>query len=588
MTTTHLDPASLDRAQRHLLAKALGELAHERLLAPVPHGHGWRVTGPAGTAYDFTARRLPLEHWQVDPASIVVTAACHEVPADVQAFVAELAPGLGIPEDLLPTYLEELASTLAAAMWKLENADVPAAELAHADHQTVEAAMTEGHPAFIANNGRIGLDLEDYTAYAPETAPTVRLFWLAARREHTRLSLGDGLTEEALYTGELDDEVRDGFEKRLREEGLHPDDYLLLPVHPWQWRHRVAITFAPDVARRDLVPLGEGPDGYRPQQSIRTFSNTTRPDRHYVKTALAIQNMGFVRGLSPRAMATTPEINDWVRALVDADPTLRDCGFTVLRERASIGYTGDAYHALPDPSPYRKMLAALWREPPSVVLTAGERTMTMAALLHRDAAGASVVAELVRASGLDARTWVRRCLVAYVRPLVHCLLAHDLAFMPHGENLILVLRDDAPARVLMKDVAEEVAVMSGERGVPDGVAERIRGDLEPDVRALALHTDVFDGVLRFLAAILDADGLLRAEDFWAEVADCVRQHEVDHPGLAAAAAAYDFFREEFRHSCLNRLQLRDTRQMVDITDQASSLMYAGTMPNPIARHHRPG
>ena len=33
-----------------------------------------------------------------------------------------------------------------------------------------------------------------------------------------------------------------------------------------------------------------------------------------------------------------------------------------------------------------------------------------------------------------------RYLDAYLAPLLHCFYAHDLAFMPHGENVILVLR----------------------------------------------------------------------------------------------------------------------------------------------------
>ena len=41
--------------------------------------------------------------------------------------------------------------------------------------------------------------------------------------------------------------------------------------------------------------------------------------------------------------------------------------------------------------------------------------------------------------------------------------------------------------------------------------------------------------------------------------------------------AYDLLRERFRHSCLNRLQLRNTLQMVDLTDQASSLIFAGEL-----------
>jgi siderophore synthetase component len=112
--------------------------------------------------------------------------------------------------------------------------------------------------------------------------------------------------------------------------------------------------------------------------------------------------------------------------------------------------------------------------------------------------------------------------------------------------------------------------------------ERIRVDIDPDVKALALHTDVFDGVLRHLAAILHTDGVLGERVFWAEVRDCVQRHEDEHPELATAAAAYDLRRPAFRHSCLNRLQLRNTLEMVDLADQAESLIYAGTLDNPIS------
>ena len=93
------------------------------------------------------------------------------------------------------------------------------------------------------------------------------------------------------------------------------------------------------------------------------------------------------------------------------------------------------------------MLAALWRESPVPLVGPTEQLATMAALLHRDAAGGAFVTACVRASGLDPqRLGPRATCDAYLRPLVHCLLAHDLAFMPHGENLILVLDGHAPCR----------------------------------------------------------------------------------------------------------------------------------------------
>lgn len=576
----HLRPEHLDRAHRELVAKAVAEFSHERLLSPVATGGvGFELHGPRST-YSFTARRFALEHWVVDPASLVRRTEGADAPVDAQAFVAEFAPVLGIPPHLLPTYLEELAATTASACWKFEHQRLSATDLVDADHQGVEGAMSQGHPGFVANNGRIGFAVDDHAAWAPETSRDLRLLWVAVRRDESHLSLGRGVDEATLYAGELGQAQVDRFTSVLTGLGLDPADYRFVPVHPWQWRHKLAVTFAPDVARRAVVLLGEGEDDLRPQQSIRTYFNTSEPTRHYVKTALSIQNMGFMRGLSPAYMAATPAINDWVADLVAGDVELKDRGFGVLRELAAVGWTGDVFHALEEPSPYRKMVAALWRESPAAHLGADEKAATMAALLHRDHDGAAYATALVAASGLAPRTWLRRYLDAYLRPVVHCLLAHDLAFMPHGENLVMVLRDAVPVRMLMKDIGEEVAVM-GDAPLPAEV-ERIRGSFPDDVKALALHTDVFDGFLRHLAAILDTDRVLDEREFWAEVRACLDAHAADHPELADAVARYDLTRPRFRHSCLNRLQLRNTLAMVDLSDQAESLIFAGTLANPVA------
>jgi siderophore synthetase component len=583
--TAHLTPANLARAQRGLVAKAIAEFAHERILEPARDGDGFVVESADGRVrYRFRARVLALEHWLVDRDSL--TRECDGEPRDLDAqeLVVELADVLGIPATLLPTYLEEVGSTLASTAWKLEHHGTRAADLVDADYQDVEAAMTEGHPGFVANNGRIGFGIDDYARWAPESGRPVRLVWLACRRSSSELSCGDGLDEAGLYVSELDDTVHEFFTDRLRDRGLDPADYLWLPLHPWQWTNKVAITFAPDLARDDLVYLGSGPDAYRAQQSIRTFFNVSRPDRHYVKTALSIQNMGFMRGLSPAYMAGTPAINDWVWELVTADHTLRRCGFSVLRERAAIGYTGDVYHRLDRSSPYQKMIAALWRESPVARLEPGERLATMAALLHRDFDGTSYVASLVERSGLGALEWVEAFLRAHLRPLVHCLLRHDLAFMPHGENLIMVLRDAVPVRMLMKDIGEEVAVL-GVQPLPPA-AERIRHVVPADQLPLPILTDVFDGFLRHLAGILDEDGLLGEDVFWGAVRRCIEDHAADHPELGEAAERYDLLRPEFHHSCLNRLQLRNTLEMVDLSDQVQSMVHAGTLANPAARPPR--
>ncbi|NQX10713.1 GNAT family N-acetyltransferase [Microbacteriaceae bacterium VKM Ac-2855] len=576
----HLTPGIMAVAQRHLVAKAIAEFTHERLLAPREVGEGAFVLpiGDGATLYSFDARRFALEHWVIDESSLIRVVDGAQQPLDARELVLELQETLGIPDALIATYLEEITSTLASAAFKLAVPHPGVDVLVDADYQSIEAAMTEGHPGFVANNGRIGFGLDEYRAYAPETGATFRLIWLAARRELATLTLGDGVEENDHYLAELGQDVLDAFADRLRVRGLDPLDYRYLPVHPWQWQHRIAITFAVDLARRDLVHLGEAPDHYQAQQSIRTMFDRSDPTRSYVKTALAIQNMGFLRGLSPAYMVPTPAINDWVAELVRADATLQAAGFSILREHAAIGYTGDVYHRTAKPSPHRKMLAALWRESPVPRLGDGERAATMASLLHRDADGRSLATAFIRASVLAPEEWLRSYLRAYLLPLVHCLTVHDLAFMPHGENLILVLQDHVVTRVFMKDIGEEIAVL-GTRPLPAEV-ERVRQVVDDVEKALAVFTDVFDGVFRHLAAILDHDGLLPEAEFWRLVGECIDEHAEGHP---ERNTRIDLRSPRFAHSCLNRLQLRNTLQMVDIANQSESLIYAGTIANPIGR-----
>ncbi|MFG2052524.1 IucA/IucC family protein [Micromonospora sp. NPDC048930] len=579
----HLTPPLWARANRHLVRKALAEFAHERLITPEPAGDGYAVRA-GDVTYTFTARRYALDHWHLDPESIRRTRDGRDLPLDAVDLCHELREPLGLTDRTLPLYLEEVTATLAALADRLRRPGPSAAELADAEFQTVEAAMTEGHPCFVANGGRLGFGVDDHHRYAPEAAADVRLLWLAAHRDHATFSAGAGLDHDTLIRAELDADTLDRFAATLADLGLDLADHHLIPVHPWQWWNKLAVTFAGELAARRLVLLGEGPDAYRAQQSVRTFFNVTAPHRHYVKTALSVLNMGFMRGLSAAYMVATPAINDWLAALVAGDPGFTRTGVSILRERAAVGYRHRQYEAATDRhSPYRKMLAALWRESPLPGLAPGRRLATMASLLHVDPAGRPLVAALVARSGLTAAAWLRRYLDAYLVPLLHAFYAHDLVFMPHGENVILVLRDGVVERVILKDIAEEIAVLDPAAPLPPEVA-RIRADVPEELRLLSVFTDVFDCFLRHLGALLAADGLVDEEPFWRTVARCAADYQAATPQLAARFRRYDLFAPTFARSCLNRLQLRDNQQMVDLADPAGALQLFGELTNPIAAY----
>lgn len=586
----HLSPDVWNHANRMLVRKALAEYAHELIVepqragdAPGEHHARYEVKSDDGTGiYSFDARQLALRHWSIRAESIVCTRDGAQQPLDALAFILDVKGRLGIKEEMLPIYLDEISSTLYGAAYKAVKAGPDTPDLLSADFQAIETAMSEGHPGFVANNGRLGFDAGDYRAFAPEAGSPIQIVWLAVHKDNAAFNSSSDLDYARLMDEELGAPTIAQFREIVEARGCRFDDYHLMPAHPWQWFNKLSIAFASYVATNRIICLGYGDERYLAQQSIRTFFNVSDRSKRYVKTSLSILNMGFMRGLSPYYMSGTPAINDYILGLVASDPYLQKQGFTILREVASLGFRNRYYEAAVQvDSPYKKMFSALWRENPLALAGEGQRLMTMAALLHTDRHGRALLPALIEASGLSVQAWLDRYMSAYLAPLVHCFYTHDLVFMPHGENLILVMENHVPVRAIMKDIAEESAILNKDAKLPDNV-KRLAVDVPERVKLLAIFIDVFDGFFRYVNQILVEHDCCSEDVFWSAVARCVARYQADNPQLAQKFAEYDMFAPEFLHSCLNRLQLGNNLQMVNLSDPAGNLKMAGNLRNPLA------
>lgn len=132
----------------------------------------------------------------------------------------------------------------------------------------------------------------------------------------------------------------------------------------------------------------------------------------------------------------------------------------------------------------------------------------------------------------------------------------------------------------MKDIAEEIVVMDPDADLPEK-AKRVAVFVPDELKILSIFTDVFDGFFRFMAAILHEQGNYPQEKFWQRVAECVTDYQQAHPELTERFERYDMFSPAFTHSCLNRLQLANNRQMINLSDPSQNLKFAGQLDNPL-------
>ncbi len=580
------------RAGRALLAKMIGEFSYEELLHPEPAPGGYRLPLPDGTEYRFAARRGAYGSWQVDPFSLRADGSPAEDPL---IFLLAARRLLGLSGDTAGHLVRELTATLLADV-RLAAGALTGAELAELGHTELEGHQS-GHPWIVPNKGRLGFSASDAAAWAPEARTPQALPWLAV---HDSLAQYRGVGEladaEALYRDELDPQVLAGYRELLAGQGKDPGEYLLLPVHPWQWDETVVPLFAPWIADGRIVLLPADRDERLPQQSIRSFFNTTTPRRRTVKLPLAILNTLVWRGLPTERTLAAPAVTRWIHGLRDGDAFLRDeCRVVLLGEVASVTVEHPYYARLPEaPYQYKELLGAIWREPLGAQLDEGERARTLASLLQTGSDGRALVEELVERSGLGPRAWLTRLFAAMLPPLLHFLYRYGTVFSPHGENAIVVFdATDTPVRLAVKDFVDDVNISDQDlpelRALPAAVSSVLLRE-PPAFLCQFLHSGLFVGVYRYLAPLLEAGFGLPEAEFWALLRAEILRHQLRFPELGERFALFDLFTPTIDRLCLNRNRLlldgyrdRPERPHAAVHGQVANPLHplgAATLPQP--------
>lgn len=563
--------------------KMLGELSYERLIEPEPIGdeaadgfRHWRLRLPGEVTYEFEARRGAFESWTVAPAS----ARRDGEPADdPRTLVVDARTVLGLSGLRLADVLSELTATVANEAARLRRAPT-ARELSTMDYNLADGRLT-GHPRLVLNKGRVGFSAADRDRYAPEAGADIRLRWFAVRRDHAQFRSVDGLSEEVLLREEFD-------AGRLAEfrAVADPAEYLLVPVHPWQADEIIGTLYAAELATGVLIDLGAGRDHYRPHQTVRTLANMSRPDRRDVKTAVSVRNTLVYRGLNSAATLAGPAVTAWLKQIDAADPLLsQKYRFELLGEVASVSVRHPLFGALEElPYRFHETLGALWREPLVARLADGEQAVSFAALPYRDAEGTTVLADLIRNSGLGAPEWCSRVFDLLLTPLLQWLLRYGVGFCPHGQNLILILdRDSRPSRVAIKDFAQGVDLLDEDLPCYGLLGEEASADMlrwPAHLLVQSLFSSVFAGQLRFWAEILLDDLGLPRSRFWELVRAVVARYRDENHDVAARFDACGLFAPDVERVTLNREHLAG--QGFDKVERDDEFdVRWGRVPNPL-------
>jgi siderophore synthetase component len=427
------------------------------------------------------------------------------------------------------------------------------------DYAQLEGEM-EGHPWITYNKGRLGWGYDDYREYAPERKNAVKLSWVAVRKEKATFVATAEVEHDSLVESELGDHYG-RFRDRLASRGLDPDAYHLLPVHDWQWDNSIVPLFPDHIAREDIVPLGEGPDEYLPQQSVRTFVNVDDDEKHHVKVPMKILNTLVWRGLPGERTELAPTVTEYIKGIYEQDDFLQNEGLVLPGEIAGLNYDHSDFTDI-DGSPYQyhELLGVVWRESIYTFLEDDERAITLSSLMHVDGDGVPYLSRLVEESGLDLDEWLAEFFDTVLPPLLHFLYRYGTVFSPHGQNTMLVVEDGVPTRLAVKDFVDDVNVSDQPlpelEALPDEMHDVLRKE-PPEGLCQFVFCGLFVCVLRYVADVLAVHEDYPEEEFWTRARETVLDYQARFPELEDRFELFDLLQPEFTKLSLNRNRIFD-------------------------------
>ncbi|AJC48486.1 GNAT family N-acetyltransferase [Allofrancisella guangzhouensis] len=576
-------------ASTRLLEKIISEFSYEGVFTPVQNDANQEVYTIKITSaiyYKFKATKRIYGNLIVHQDSTIRHENDYsEVVDDAIRFIIDTLPITKINPITTAHFIKELNNTIYADIAILQKDKVSASEIYKLPYAYIEGNMT-GHPWFVINKGRIGFNSSDHANYAPEMQKIINLSWIAVNKDLITFSSISNLSYSKITQKEIHPDILESFNKTIMTNNKNPDDYFILPVHPWQWENVLKQQFTKYIADGEIIFMGKSKDQHLAMQSIRTLSNISHPEKYSIKLPLSLLNTAVYRGLPKNQTINAPMLTEWVKTIAKEDNFLSTCNFILLGELAS-AYCKHPYYSDISESPYyfTEQLGAIWRESIHSRLKNNEKAITMAALTHVDSDGKSVLCEMIKESSLNVNQWLEMFFENTVPALLHFLYKYGMVFSPHGENSILIIENNLPVGLAMKDFVDDINICKNPveelATLPQEVKDAIP-QVDDDYLLQFIHTGLFVVHYRYISSIL-ADKLNFPElYFYQKLHECVERYQTINPDLESRFKRFNLYKKSFEKLCLNRLRIFEvgygdysSRPKVISTGQLENPLYLG-------------
>ncbi|AYF43973.1 siderophore biosynthesis protein, IucA/IucC family [Halobacteriovorax sp. BALOs_7] len=512
---------------KKLIIKAIEELQYEELFdIEYNHSHFYLKISEE-IYYTFLGRISVWDNLQIEEESFRKYSNGKVVKEYTLAdFFYEVQDICKMSDDTLAQFIEEGNQTIYGDLIlneTLKNINIE--EIAKYNFKSVDQILS-GHPKIIMNKGRLGWGKSELEKYAPESRNSYQVHWCAIAKNNLIWGLDETqLAFSTLYSDSFDETELKEIKEKIASYDLSFDDYLLVPVHPWQWNKYISIQFAPLIYKNIIISLGELGSTYTPQVSIRTLSSDTEGSQYDLKLAISILNTSCVRGIPQKYIKDGHRLSEKIEKIIASDNVLKD-KVIVLKEVAAISCPMPEFDRISGGSyRYKELLGCVWRESVESKLGENEIAIPTAALLFANDKG-SLVAEYIKQSRLTCEEWLKQYFESVVIPLYHLQAEHGLGLVAHGQNTIVILKNGAPQKLIIKDFHGDFRMASNSKHINEDFGVSL-DTLAPEYLIHDLITGHFVTVLRYFSRVVEENLDYKERDFYHLLGRVISNYQAD-------------------------------------------------------------
>lgn len=320
-----------------------------------------------------------------------------------------------------------------------------------------EQLSVTGHLLHPCTKSKIGLSIEEVMQYSAEFDSTVLVHFAAIHKEVAYHNPKIKIEDIHEFWLKEYPELTNDMIRVCVENNQAFDDFLIVPVHPWQKEHTLSSLYSEEIAKGQIL-FAEHAVPVKPTLSVRTVLPEEKS--FHMKLPINVQMTSAVRTISPNSIHNGPEITLILNEILKKEESLHDT-LAIIGEEIGVRFqsTDRSESNFRDRN---KNLSYLIRKTPASFLDEGEHAIVACALFNLSpVTNDFLLYEMIEQFHLrNAANSMQENLVLFFEKYTTVVLSGVIPLMTrygigleaHLQNTLIVLKDWEPVKVVIRDL----------------------------------------------------------------------------------------------------------------------------------------